>query len=428
MNISRRSFVIGGTAAVAAAGMAPMLSSCATGTKSGLDFAKFETNGVKTLNTGLHDANGSGVPTKLYNITNKQGAELCVTNFGARLVSLMMPDKNGDFKDMILGFDDIRKYANYDEMPMNFYGATCGRFGNRIKDGKWTYKGQTYQVDINENDNSLHGGKFGFHNQTFEVKDYAPSSYIQLELISEMGEMGFPGRMTVNITYTLNDNNTVGVFYEASTTQSCPVNMLSHAFWCPSGDPSQPITEQNLTIYSDAYTPIDNELIPTGEIASIPENSVFDFFCNGEGKLIGKDINANDQQLKNGKGYDHNFVIMSNDKLASKGVSFDGKFEITDDGSHMLTDKAQLAAKVSSPDSGITMTITTSEPAIQFFDFHNMGDPVGKHGKTYGKYAALALEPQHFPDSPNQPNFPNTIVKPGEVYRSKSEFHFAVQD
>lgn len=240
--------------------------------------------------------------------------------------------------------------------------------------------------------------------------------------------MGFPGRMTTIVTYTLNENNTLGIAYEAKTTMPCPVNLMNHCFFCVSGDPSWPITEENLTIYSNATTPIDAELIPTGEIRQTPKGGVFDFFGEaGEGKLVGRDINAEDEQLKNGKGYDHNFVLMSREEAAAKGAPFDGKFEITDDGVSALNDKAKLAAKVKSNKSGITMTIVTTEPAIQLFDCHDYtGSEIGKNNKPLPKYAAMALEPQHFPDSPNQPNFPNTILLPGEVFHSKSEYRFTI--
>ena len=273
----------------------------------------------------------------------------------------------------------------------------------------------------------LHGGKFGLHNQTFEVREYDPSSFIQLTLESEINDMGFPGRFSLDITYTLNNNNTVGILYEARSSETCPINLSNHSYWCPSGDPSAPITKQNLTIYSNATTPVDSELIPTGEIKPTPDGDVFDFFCNGEGKLVGTHNEADNQQIKFGKGYDHNFVLMTKDEAAAKGVNFDGKFEITDDGSDMLKDKVRLAAKVYSDVSGITMTIKTTEPAIQFFDCHDQdGSLVGINNKPFEKHAAFVLEPQHYPDSPNHPNFPNTMYLPTEVYRSKSEYSFTV--
>ena len=238
--------------------------------------------------------------------------------------------------------------------------------------------------------------------------------------------MGFPGRMTTEVTYTINENNTLGIAFEAKTTMPCPVNLMNHCFFCISGDPSWPITKENLTIYSNAITPIDNELIPTGEICTIQKGSVFDFFGEaGEGKLVGRDIDTPDEQLSNGKGYDHNFVLMSREEATAKGASFDGKFEITDDGVSVLNDTAKLAAKVKSNKSGITMTIVTTEPALQLFDCHDYtGSEIGKHNTPLPKYAAMALEPQHFPDSPNHPNFPNTILNIGEVFRSKSEYRF----
>ncbi len=272
----------------------------------------------------------------------------------------------------------------------------------------------------------LHGGKFGFHFQTFEVLDYNRSRYISLILNSDNEDMGFPGRITLKITYTLNENNTLGIAYDVKSTMPCPINVSNHSYWCPSGNPASPITEQNLTIYSKATTPVDSELIPTGEIRPTEKGSVFDFFGDaGEGKLMGRDKDVANEQLSYGKGYDHNFVLMTKEEAAANGVNFDGKFEITDDGTSSLDGSAHLAAKAKSDESGITMTIVTSEPGLQFFDCHDMdGSLVGKRNKAFEKYAAFVLEPQHFPDSPNHPNFPNTILGIGEVYHSKSEYRF----
>ena len=240
--------------------------------------------------------------------------------------------------------------------------------------------------------------------------DHDPSRYVKLALHSDADDMGFPGRSTLEVTYTLNENNTLGIYYQMKNTMACPVNLSNHAYWCLSGDPSHPITDDNLTIYSKATTPVDAELIPTGEIKATETGGVFDFFGNnGEGKAVGRDINANDQQLKYGKGYDHNFVLMTNDEVKAHGIDFDGNFEITDDSSDPLQGKAHLAAKVDCEHSGITMTIVTTEPGLQFFDCHDMdGSTVGKQGKAFDKYAAFVLEPQHYPDSPNHSNFPST--------------------
>ena len=429
MNISRRSFVLGGAATLAAAGIAPSLTGCAQASKSGLDYSKFETKGVKELNCGLNEVCTSKEATRLYNIQNRNGAELCVTNFGARIVSLLVPGKDGQLRDVVLGFDNLLDYANFNENPKNYHGAVVGRYANRIKDGKWSYNGKSYQFTQNENGNTLHGGKFGFHVHTFDVFDYDPSRSISLILQSDSEDEGFPGRSTLEVTYTLNENNTLGICYSMKNTMPCPINVSNHTYWCLSGDPSHPITEDNLTIYSKATTPVDSELIPTGEIRATQTGGVFDFFgAKGEGKLVGKDVNAADEQLKFGKGYDHNFVLMSKAEAKAAGVEEDPVFEITDDGSDQLQDQARLAAKVYCPDSGISMTITTTEPGLQFFDCHDMnGSTVGKKNKAFEKYAAFVLEPQHFPDSPNHPNFPNTILGPLEVYRSKSEYKFSVE-
>lgn len=274
----------------------------------------------------------------------------------------------------------------------------------------------------------LHGGRFGFHFQTWEVLDYDPSRFIKLIHTSEPDYMGFPGRVITEVTYTLSKKNTLGITYEVKTNEPTPINVSNHAFWCPSGDPSHPITDDTLTIYSKATTPVDSELIPTGEIRTTERDGVFDFFGKaGEGKLMGRDKDVTNEQLTFGKGYDHNFVLLTNDEVKENGVDFDGQFEITDDGASSLDDKAHLAAKVKCQHSGITMTIVTTEPGLQFFDCHDMdGSLKGKHGKAFEKYAAFVLEPQHFPDSPNHDNFPNTILSINDLYRSKSEYRFTL--
>lgn len=192
----------------------------------------------------------------------------------------------------------------------------------------------------------LHGGKFGFHFQTFEVIEYDPSRFIKFLLVSEDGDMGFPGRLTVEVTYTLTEKNTLAISYSASSNIPTPINLSNHSYWCISGDPSHPITDDNLTIYSKATTPVDSELIPTGEIRPTEAGSVFDFFGkSGEGKQMGRDKDVANEQLTYGKGYDHNFVLMTNDEAKASGVNFDGKFQVTDDGFSKLNDSAHLAAK-----------------------------------------------------------------------------------
>ena len=274
----------------------------------------------------------------------------------------------------------------------------------------------------------LHGGKFGFHNQTFELIDHDPSRFVKFLLYSEDGDMGFPGRMTLEVTYTLTDKNTIAVSYTATTNMATPINVSNHTYWCPSGDPSHATTDDILTIYSKATTPVDSELIPTGEIRPTAKGGVFDFFGNsGEGKVLGRDINANDEQLRYGKGYDHNFVLMTNDEAKANGVNFDGKFEVTDDGLTKIDNSAHLAAKVRCEHTGVTMTIVTNEPGLQFFDCHDFdGSIVGKNKKAFQQYGAYVLEPQHFPDSPNHDNFPNTILKSNEKFYSKSEYRFTI--
>lgn len=230
MNVTRRNFIFGGAASVVGLSCAPMLNACGAGkTKSGIDLKNFECAGTKTLGTGLENTYTADVPIKLYTLTNSKGAELCITNFGARIVSLMIPDKDNKLRNMVIGFDNIKGYATADTMPLNFFGAMVGRYGNRIANGKFSIDGKTYQVDINENDNSLHGGKFGFHFQTYKEVEVSNNKLV-LELVSPDGDMGFPGEFTLRVTYTLSDENIVGIYFESDTTAPTASTILNHAF------------------------------------------------------------------------------------------------------------------------------------------------------------------------------------------------------
>lgn len=433
MKISRRSFVLGGAAALATAGVSPLLQGCVSGTrtKAGINPEDFETNGVGTLHLGLDDINSANVPTRLYTIDNSQGAQLCITNFGARVVSFMIRDRENKFKEVVLGFQDIREYADYNYFEYNFFGGVVGRYASRIANGKFSLDDKEYQLDVNTEGATLHGGKFGFHNQTWTELEYDKNHLLKLQYVSPDGEMGFPGELTVTVTYTLSEENTIGIYYEATTTAPTPVNLCNHINWCLSGDSDHPITEEPLFISSNEMTPVDKNLIPTGKIAKIPDGDAYDF-CNFDlnhdiqPRLIGDPTKSNNQQLKEAGGYDCNYVIMDKSEFQKKGSHYNGQFQITDDGSLDLSGDARYVCQAISKETGICMDVVSSEPGLQFFDTHNLNDSMTGKGSEFNKFSAFVLEPQHFPDSPNHPNFPNTILRPGETFRSKTEYIFSV--
>jgi aldose 1-epimerase len=344
---------------------------------------------VKTVN---------GKQTGLYVLQN---GDICaaITNYGGRIVSLMAPDKNGELGDMVLGFSSIDGYLNAHE---TFHGALIGRVGNRIAKGKFTLDGVEYNLPINNSPNSLHGGPDGFHNQVWEVKS-ANDTSIVLTYLSKDGEMGYPGNLNVEVTYTLTPANEVKIDYLATTDKSTPVNLTNHAFFNMAGDKYGTINNHILTINADLLTAVDSTLIPLGENVPV-EGTPFDFRTP---KAIGQDLpmEADNEQLKNGLGYDHNFVL----NKPTPG-------EMT------------WAATVVEPESGRKMEVFTEEPAMQFYGGNFMdGSDTGKHGKTFNYRESFALETQHLPDSPNQPQFPSVILNPGEKYETSSIYKFSVE-
>jgi aldose 1-epimerase len=366
-----------------------MFSNCAqkpveTKTCGGLNAEDF----ITTMN---------GKQTALYVLQN---GDLCsaITNYGGRIVSLMVPDKNGELGDIVLGFGSIDSYLNAHE---TFHGALIGRVGNRIAKGKFTLDGVEYTLPINNAPNSLHGGPDGFHNQVWDVK-LANDTSIVLTYLSKDGEMGYPGNLEVEVTYTLTHANELKIDYLATTDKSTPVNLTNHAFFNMAGDKYGTINNHILMINADLMTAVDSTLIPLGENVPV-EGTPFDF---SRSKAIGQDLpmESDNEQLKNGLGYDHNFVL---NKPASGEMT--------------------LAATVVEPESGREMEVFTEEPAIQFYGGNFMdGSDTGKHGKTFDYRESFALETQHLPDSPNQPNFPSIILNPGETYKTSSIYKFSV--
>lgn len=338
-----------------------------------------------------------GKPAALYVLTNQQGAEACVTNWGGRLVSVMVPDKNGKLTDVVLGYDNIDQYvAN----PDNNYGGLIGRYGNRIANAKFTLDGAEYNLPQNNNGHCLHGGPKGYHAVVWDAKQI-DNQTLELTYLSPDGEAGFPGNLSVKVTYQLTNDNAVDIRYEATTDKATVVNLTNHSYFNLSGVPGSQIVDHQIMIDADTFTAVDETLIPTGVFEPV-EGTPMDL---RQLVTVGDDIDNPYQQLVYGGGYDHNWVLNNGGDIT------------------------KVAAKVVSPTSGIVMEVYTNEPGIQFYAGNMMakdGDK-GKLGVVYPVRGALCLETQHYPDSPNQPNFPSVVVRPGETYKSECIYKFSVQ-
>jgi aldose 1-epimerase len=332
-------------------------------------------------------------PTALFVLKNKNGLEACITNYGGRLVSLMVPDKTGKMTDVVLGYDNI---ADYTASPGNF-GALIGRYGNRIANARFTLDGAEYSLPPNNNGHCLHGGFFGYHAKIWEAKLLGENA-LELKLLSPDGDSGFPGNLQVTVIYTLTDDNAIDIAYTATTDKATVVNLTNHSYFNLSGIPGSQILDHQIMINADAYLPVDETLIPTGAGAFV-EGTPLDLRSL---VAVGAHIDDAFDQLTYGKGYDHNWIL-----------NHDG-------------DLSAVAAKVVSPTSGIVMEVFTDEPGIQFYAGNAMsGKDKGKKGVTYPTRGALCLETQHFPDSPNQPDFPSTVLRPGETYHSRCIYKFS---
>jgi aldose 1-epimerase len=337
--------------------------------------------------------------TDFYVLKNTNGLEAAISTYGGRIVGLIAPDKNGEMADVVTGFDSLDVYLEASEV---FHGALIGRVGNRIAKGEFTLDGITYSVPVNNGPNQLHGGVDGFHNQLWTVNEVTGNSIV-LSYLSRDGEMGFPGNLDVVVSYTLTDDNELLIAYKATTDKATVVNLTSHPFFNLAGEGSGTINDHILQINADSYTPVDSTLIPLGEHVPV-EDTPFDFRTP---KAIGRDLDKQDtnEQLRNGTGYDHNFVL-----------------------NHPGNGEMFLAASVSDPYSGRMMEIYTQEPGLQFYGGNFLdGSDTGKGGVPYKFREAFALETQHFPDSPNQPAFPSIVLEPGDTYRTKTIYKFLVR-
>src|ERR1700726_2977587 len=353
--------------------------------------AQSQTPGVKN---SVFGKTKDGREAHLYTLSNKSGMQVIISDFGGTVVSIKVPDRNGKIGDVVLGYDTL---AGYQEGTASF-GATVGRYANRIGGAKFSLDGKEYTLEKNNGDNHLHGG---FNKVLWDAEPGAGKGGASLKIhyLSKDGEENFPGNLSVTVVYTLTDRNELKIDYSATTDKKTVLNLTNHSYFNlnpASGD----VLQHVLMIQADKFTPVDAGLIPTGELRSIA-GTPFDF---RKPTAIGARIDQDDEQLKLGKGYDHNFVL----NKKGKGV--------------------ELAARVVEPTTGRVLEVLTSEPGVQFYSGNFLDGAVrGKSGKVYGRRSALCLETQHFPDSPNHPTFPTTELKPGEKYYSTTIYKFSAQ-
>lgn len=341
----------------------------------------------------------TGQAVEMFTLRNAHGIEIELTNYGGIITSIRTPDRAGRFADIVLGYDDLAGYIR----SSPYFGAIVGRYANRIARGRFTLDGRTYSLAVNNGPNSLHGGLRGFDKVVWDAKPFRnqEGEGVALEYTSRDGEEGYPGTLRAGVTYTLTQDDRLMVDYTATTDKATPVNLSQHTYWNLVGDPSRDILGHVLTINADSITPVDSTLIPTGVIAPV-DGTPFDFrIPTAIGARIDQKTN---EQIRFGGGYDHNFVL-------NGGGSPPGFL--------------RFAARVSEPTSGRTLEIFTTEPGLQFYSGNFLdGSITGKRGSVYRYRHGLALETQHFPDSPNHPNFPSTVLRPGQEFRSRTVFQF----
>ncbi|MGW3723618.1 aldose epimerase family protein [Streptomyces sp. NPDC000851] len=381
MELNRRTVIAG----AAAAGIAAT-------TLGGTAHATGGRTPVKSLFGKLADG------TKIYSWSLENGGtRLKVLSYGGIVQSLEIPDRRGRYTNVSLGFDTIEDYVS----SSPYFGALIGRYGNRIAKGKFTLDGKAYQLSVNDGDNSLHGGAQGFDKRVWDIEPFTKGSDVGLYLYytSVDGEMGYPGTLRSKVTYTLTRHGDWRIDYEATTDKATVVNLTSHVYWNLAGESSGTIYDHELSIAAARYTPVDSGLIPTGELAKVA-GTPFDFRRT---KTVGEDIRVAHQQLLYGKGLDHNWAL-------DKGI----------------TARPEHIATLRDPSSGRTLKIATTEPGLQFYSGNFLdGSLVGTGGTVYRQGDGLCLETQHYPDSPNHPSFPSTVLRPGQTYRSTTVHSFS---
>ncbi|WP_236796912.1 aldose epimerase family protein [Amycolatopsis sp. GM8] len=378
---SRRTAIAAGAAGAAAVGFAGVSPAAAAG----------KAPSVTRENFGKAD----GQTVYRYTLENGRGMRVRILTYGGIIQTLEVPDRRGHTANVVLGFPTLADYVAKNSPEAGggvYFGALIGRYANRIAKGTFTLDGQTYHVPVNNNGNSLHGGLVGFDKKVWDVAP-VPGG-IKLSLTSPDGDQGYPGTLKATVTYTLDSQNRLSIEYTATTDKPTVLNLTNHSYWNLAGEASGDIYDQKLQITADRYTPTDTTQIPTGELAPVA-GTPFDFRTP---TAIGARVNDDDPQLITGQGYDHNWVLNRSGSLS-------------------------VAARASDPSSGRTLTVLTDQPGLQFYSGNFLtGTLVGTGGKTYRQSYGFALETQHFPDSPNQPSFPSTVLRPGQTYRTTTVF------
>lgn len=390
--MARREKVLAAFAGVLMAGST--LMACADSGGNQANGATAATESAVKVTARPFGALPDGREVTLFEIRNENGAGMTLMDLGATILTLDVPDRDGALADVVLGFETAPPYLT--DSP--YFGAVVGRYANRIDEGRFTLGGETYQLPINNGPNSLHGGLVGFDKRMWqgEIVETGNGPGVRFTMTSPDGDQGYPGEMDVTVTYAFNDRNELTVDYAATTSEPTVVNLSQHSYFNLAGQASGSVLDHVLRINADATTPVDDTLIPTGEIAPV-EGTPFDF---RQPKPIGRDIGVDNVQLTHGGGYDHNWVL--------NGTGMRAAAELTD------------------PKSGRRMTILTDQPGLQFYSGNFLDGTVsGKGGFSYPYRGAVALETQHFPDTPNQPNFPSTRLAPGETFNSRTVFRFS---
>jgi len=352
------------------------------------------TKGKASVTKKDYGKTADGQAVDLYTLSNASGMKAEIITYGGALVSLTAPDRNGKFGDVVLGMDDIKGY----QTPVPYFGALIGRYGNRIGKAQFALDGHTYKLPANDNGNTLHGGLKGFDKRIWSAKPGTAAS-LELSYVSKDGEEGFPGTLSAKVVYTLTNENELKIDYTATTDKTTVANLTNHAYFNLAGPGEGTILGHEVTINADRYTPVDSTLIPTGELRAV-KGTPFDFT---KATTIGSRIDQNDEQLKFGKGYDHNWVLNKGNGGLTK------------------------AAEVREPKTGRVMEVWTTEPGLQFYTGNFLDGTLKGKGKTFQHRGAFCMETQHYPDSPNKPNFPSTTLKPGDTYKTTTIYRFSAK-
>jgi aldose 1-epimerase len=377
-----------------------MLKGCTSGTRLAaaiLIASALPMNAATKITQADFGTTRDGVPVHIYTLTNAKGLEARITNYGGIVVSLIVPDRKGKRDDVVLGFDTLKEYVDHNTP---FFGTLVGRYANRIAHAKFALDGKEYHLEANDNGNTLHGGTHAFDKQVWTPREL-PDGGLELTLLSKDGDEGFPGNLKATVVYHVTDANELKIDYSATTDKDTVVNLTNHSYFNLKGAGEGDILGHQVAINADRFTPVDAGLIPTGELRKV-DGTPFDL--RKKTTLIGAHINDNDEQIKLGHGYDHNFV------LSKKGHELSG------------------AARVEDPASGRVLEVYTTQPGVQFYTGNFLdGTLHGKGGKVYQRRYGFCLETQHFPDSPNQPKFPSVVLKPGEKFESTTVFRFSTE-